>query len=99
MDKVDEYVQQPNRPMDLPFLLPIEDVFSISGRGTVITGCIEQGQIKAGEEIELVGIKETTKTTCTGVEMFHKILDEGRAGDNVGLLLRGVKREEVFACN
>lgn len=95
MKAVDDYIQEPKRPIDKPFLLPIEDVFSISGRGTVCTGRIEQGILKVGEEIEIVGIKETTKTTCTGVEMFRKILDEGRAGDNVGVLLRGTKREEV----
>lgn len=97
MEAVDDYVKPPKRLVDQPFLMPIEDVFSISGRGTVITGCIEQGVIKAGQEIELVGLKEeTTKTTCTGVEMFHKILDQGESGDNVGLLLRGIKREEVL---
>jgi elongation factor Tu len=81
--------------VDLPFLMPIEDVFSISGRGTVVTGRIERGRIKVGEEVEIVGIKPTTKTTCTGVEMFRKLLDDGQAGDNVGVLLRGTKREEV----
>jgi elongation factor Tu len=95
MDAMDDYIPQPEREMDKPFLLPIEDVFSISGRGTVVTGRIERGIVKVGEEIEIVGIKETHKTTCTGVEMFRKLLDEGRAGDNVGVLLRGVKREEV----
>ncbi len=95
IDAMDEYIPQPERDMDKPFLLPIEDVFSISGRGTVVTGRIERGIVKVGEEIEIVGIKETTKTTCTGVEMFRKLLDEGRAGDNVGVLLRGIKREEV----
>jgi elongation factor Tu len=95
VEAMDEYFPQPVREMDKPFLLPIEDVFSISGRGTVVTGRIERGVVKVGEEIEIVGIKETTKTTCTGVEMFRKLLDEGRAGDNVGVLLRGVKREEV----
>jgi elongation factor Tu len=95
MKAVDEYIQEPKRPIDKPFLMPIEDVFSISGRGTVCTGRIEQGILKVGEEIEIIGIKETTKTICTGVEMFRKILDEGRAGDNVGVLLRGTKREEV----
>ena len=81
--------------MDLPFLMPIEDVFSISGRGTVVTGRIERGKVKVGEEVEIVGIRDTQKTTCTGVEMFRKLLDEGQAGDNVGVLLRGTKREEV----
>ena len=95
MDAMDEYIPLPKREMDKPFLLPIEDVFSISGRGTVVTGRVERGDVKVGEEIEIVGIKETAKTTCTGVEMFRKLLDEGRAGDNVGVLLRGVKREEV----
>ncbi len=93
--EMDEYIPQPERDMDKPFLLPIEDVFSISGRGTVVTGRVERGIVKVGEEIEIVGIKETAKTTCTGVEMFRKLLDEGRAGDNVGVLLRGTKREEV----
>jgi len=92
---MDDYIPQPERPVDLPFLLPIEDVFSISGRGTVGTGRVERGIVKVGEEIEIVGIKETHKTTCTGVEMFRKLLDEGRAGDNVGVLLRGTKREDV----
>jgi len=92
---MDEYIPVPERPIDQPFLMPIEDVFSISGRGTVVTGRIERGKVKVGEEIEIVGIKETTKTTCTGVEMFRKLLDEGEAGDNVGVLLRGTKREEV----
>jgi elongation factor Tu len=95
IDAMDEYIPQPKREMDKPFLLPIEDVFSISGRGTVVTGRIERGIVKVGEEIEIVGVKETTKTTCTGVEMFRKLLDEGRAGDNVGVLLRGIKRDEV----
>jgi elongation factor Tu len=92
----DEFIPTPERPVDRPFLMPIEDVFSISGRGTVVTGRIERGVVHVGEEIEIVGIKETTKTTCTGVEMFRKLLDEGQAGDNVGILLRGTKREEVF---
>ena len=92
---MDEYIPEPERDVDQPFLLPIEDVFSISGRGTVVTGRIERGIVKVGEEIEIVGIKDTTKTTCTGVEMFRKLLDEGRAGDNVGVLLRGTKRDEV----
>ena len=95
MAAVDEYVPQPDRPKDQPFLMPIEDVFSISGRGTVVTGRIERGVINVGEEIEIVGIKDTEKTTCTGVEMFRKLLDQGEAGDNVGVLLRGTKREEV----
>jgi elongation factor Tu len=92
---MDDYFPEPVRVIDKPFLLPIEDVFSISGRGTVVTGRVERGIIKVGEEIEIVGLKPTTKTTCTGVEMFRKLLDEGRAGDNVGVLLRGTKREEV----
>jgi elongation factor Tu len=92
---MDEYIPIPDRPMDKPFLLPVEDVFSISGRGTVVTGRIERGIVKVGDEIEIVGIKPTQKTTCTGVEMFRKLLDEGQAGDNVGVLLRGTKREEV----
>jgi elongation factor Tu len=95
VEAMDEYFPEPVREMDKPFLLPIEDVFSISGRGTVVTGRVERGVVKIGEEIEIVGIKETHKTTCTGVEMFRKLLDEGRAGDNVGVLLRGIKREEV----
>ena len=95
MAAVDEYVPQPERPKDKPFLMPIEDVFSISGRGTVVTGRIERGIVNVGDEIEIVGIKETQKTTCTGVEMFRKLLDQGEAGDNVGVLLRGTKREEV----
>ena len=94
-EALDSYVEEPVRPMDKDFLMPVEDVFSISGRGTVVTGRIERGQVKVGEEVEIVGIKDTIKTTCTGVEMFRKLLDEGRAGDNVGLLLRGTKREEV----
>ena len=95
MTAVDDYIPQPDRPKDQPFLMPIEDVFSISGRGTVVTGRIERGVVNVGEEIEIVGIKETQKTTCTGVEMFRKLLDQGEAGDNVGVLLRGTKREEV----
>jgi len=95
MDAVDSYIPQPERPKDKPFLMPIEDVFSISGRGTVVTGRIERGIIKVGEDVEIVGIKPTQKTTCTGVEMFRKLLDSGEAGDNVGVLLRGTKREEV----
>jgi len=92
---LDSYIPTPERAVDLPFLLPIEDVFSISGRGTVVTGRIERGIVKVGEEIEIVGIKDTVKTTCTGVEMFRKLLDQGQAGDNVGVLLRGTKREDV----
>ena len=95
MEAVDSYIPQPERPKDRPFLMPIEDVFSISGRGTVVTGRVERGIVHVGDEIEIVGIKETTKTTCTGVEMFRKLLDQGEAGDNVGCLLRGVAREEV----
>jgi elongation factor Tu len=92
---VDEYIPQPDRPKDKPFLMPVEDVFSISGRGTVVTGRVEQGIIKVGEEIEIVGIRPTQKTIVTGVEMFRKLLDSGEAGDNIGALLRGTKREEV----
>jgi len=92
---MDDYIPEPERDTDKPFLMPIEDVFSISGRGTVVTGRVERGIIKVGEEVEIVGIKDTHKTTCTGVEMFRKLLDEGRAGDNVGVLLRGIKRDEV----
>jgi elongation factor Tu len=95
MKAVDEYIPQPDRPKDQPFLMPIEDVFSISGRGTVVTGRIERGIVKVGDEIEIVGIKTTSKTTCTGVEMFRKLLDEGEAGDNVGVLLRGTGRDDV----
>ena len=95
MAAVDEYVPQPERPMDQPFLMPIEDVFSISGRGTVVTGRIERGIVKVGDDVGIVGIRETTKTVCTGVEMFRKLLDQGEAGDNVGVLLRGTKRDEV----
>jgi len=95
MDAVDAYIPQPDRPRDQPFLMPIEDVFSISGRGTVVTGRIERGIVNVGDEIEIVGIKVTQKTTCTGVEMFRKLLDQGEAGDNVGVLLRGTKREDV----
>ena len=95
MEAVDAYIPQPERAKDLPFLMPIEDVFSISGRGTVVTGRVERGVVKVGEELELIGIKGTAKTTCTGVEMFRKLLDQGEAGDNVGVLLRGTKREEV----
>src|SRR6188508_1820342 len=92
---VDDYIPTPERPIDKPFLMPIEDVFSISGRGTVVTGRVERGIVKVGDELEIIGIKPTLKTVCTGVEMFRKLLDEGRAGDNVGILLRGTKREEV----
>ena len=95
MAAVDEYVPQPERPKDQPFLMPIEDVFSISGRGTVVTGRIERGVVKVGDNVGIVGIRETTKTVCTGVEMFRKLLDQGEAGDNVGVLLRGTKRDEV----
>ncbi len=95
MKTVDDYIPQPNRPIDLPFLMPIEDVFSISGRGTVVTGRIERGIVKVGEEVEIVGIRDTVKSTVTGVEMFRKLLDSGEAGDNVGALLRGIEREGV----
>ena len=95
MTQVDAYIPQPDRPVDLPFLMPVEDVFSISGRGTVVTGRIEKGIVKVGEEVEIVGIRPVQKTVCTGVEMFRKLLDQGQAGDNVGVLLRGTKREEV----
>jgi elongation factor Tu len=95
MKAVDDYIPQPDRPVDQPFLMPIEDVFSISGRGTVVTGRVEAGVVKVGDEIEIIGVKETTKTICTGVEMFRKLLDSGEAGDNVGVLLRGTKRDEV----
>ena len=95
MAAVDSYIPQPERPKDLPFLMPIEDVFSISGRGTVVTGRVERGIVKVGEEIEIVGLKDTVKTTVTGVEMFRKLLDQGEAGDNIGVLLRGTKREDV----
>ncbi len=95
MDAIDSYIPQPVRDMEKPFLMPIEDVFSISGRGTVVTGRVERGVIKVGEDVEIVGIKDTMKTVCTGVEMFRKILDQGQAGDNIGVLLRGTKREEV----
>jgi elongation factor Tu len=95
VETLDAYIPEPERDIDKDFLMPIEDVFSISGRGTVVTGRVERGVIKTGEEIEIVGIRETSKTTCTGVEMFRKLLDEGRAGENVGVLLRGTKREEV----
>ncbi len=95
METVDSYIPQPERPVDQPFLMPVEDVFSISGRGTVVTGRIERGIVKVGEEVEIVGIRPIQKTTCTGVEMFRKLLDQGQAGDNVGVLLRGTKREDV----
>ena len=95
IEAMDSFIPVPERPVDQKFLMPIEDVFSISGRGTVVTGRIERGKVNVGDEIEIVGIRETTKTTCTGVEMFRKLLDEGVAGDNVGVLLRGTKREEV----
>ncbi len=95
MKNVDEYIPQPERPIDQPFLMPVEDVFSISGRGTVCTGRVERGVVKVGEEVEIVGIKPTVKTVVTGVEMFRKLLDQGQAGDNIGALLRGTKREEV----
>ena len=95
MAAIDEYIPEPERDIDKPFLMPIEDVFSISGRGTVVTGRVERGIVKVGEEVEIIGIKDTAKTTVTGVEMFRKLLDEGRAGDNVGCLLRGTKKEEV----
>src|SRR3989475_929819 len=95
MDAVDSYIPEPARDVDKPFLMPIEDVFTITGRGTVVTGRVERGMVKVGEEVEIVGIKPTTKTVCTGVEMFRKLLDEGRAGDNIGALLRGTKKEDV----
>jgi elongation factor Tu len=95
MTAVDTYIPQPDRPIDQPFLMPVEDVFSISGRGTVVTGRVEKGIVKVGEEVEIIGIRDTTKTTCTGVEMFRKLLDQGQAGDNIGALLRGVDREGV----
>ncbi len=95
IEAMDDYIPIPERPVDQPFLLPIEDVFSISGRGTVVTGRVERGIVKVGEEVEIVGIRDTSKTTCTGVEMFRKLLDEGQAGDNVGVLLRGTKRTDV----
>jgi elongation factor Tu len=95
MEAVDSYVPQPARETDKPFLMPIEDVFSISGRGTVVTGRVERGKVKVGEEVEIVGFRDTAKTVVTGVEMFRKILDEGQAGDNIGVLLRGIKREEI----
>ena len=95
MTTVDDYIPQPERPIDKPFLMPVEDVFSISGRGTVVTGRVERGIVKVGEEVEIVGLKPTVKTVVTGVEMFRKLLDQGQAGDNIGALLRGTKREDV----
>jgi elongation factor Tu len=95
LDAIDSYIPEPERDIDKPFLMPIEDVFSISGRGTVVTGRVERGVIHVGDNVEIVGIRETTKTVCTGVEMFRKLLDEGQAGDNIGVLLRGTKRDEV----
>jgi elongation factor Tu len=95
LDAIDEFIPEPERDIDKPFLMPIEDVFSISGRGTVVTGRVDRGIIHVGDNVEIVGIRETMKTVCTGVEMFRKLLDEGRAGDNIGVLLRGTKREEV----
>ena len=95
MEAVDSFIPEPERDVDRPFLMPIEDVFTITGRGTVVTGRVERGIVKVGEEIEIVGLRDTTKTTCTGVEMFRKLLDEGRAGDNIGALLRGTKKEDV----
>ncbi len=94
-DALDEYIPEPKRAIDGPFLMPVEDVFSISGRGTVVTGRVERGIVKVGEELEIVGLKPTLKSVCTGVEMFRKLLDQGQAGDNIGVLLRGTKREEV----
>src|SRR5690606_32544949 len=98
MNAVDEYFEDPERPVDKPFLMPIEDVFSITGRGTVVTGRVEQGGIHTGEQVEIVGIRPTQQTTVTGVEMFRKVLDAGRAGDNIGVLLRGTKKDEVERC-
>jgi elongation factor Tu len=95
MEAVDSFIPQPDRPVDQPFLMPIEDVFSISGRGTVVTGRVERGVINVGDEIEIIGIKDTQKTTCTGVEMFRKLLDSGEAGDNIGALIRGIDRDQV----
>ncbi|NIQ09745.1 MAG: elongation factor Tu, partial [Phycisphaerae bacterium] len=95
MDAIDAYIPEPERDVDKPFLMPIEDVFSISGRGTVVTGRVERGIIHVGDDVEIVGIRPTLKTVCTGVEMFRKLLDEGQAGDNIGVLLRGTKRDEV----
>merc|ERR1712100_26706 len=95
MKAVDDFIPQPDRPKDKPFLMPVEDVFSISGRGTVVTGRVEQGVVKTGEEIEIVGIRDTKKSVCTGVEMFRKILDTGEAGDNIGALLIGIERDDI----
>jgi len=95
MDAVDEFIPEPQRDLDKPFLMPIEDVFTITGRGTVVTGKVEQGVIRTGDEVEIVGLRPTQKTVCTGVEMFRKLLDQGQAGDNIGALLRGTKKEEV----
>jgi elongation factor Tu len=95
MDALDTYIPEPERELDKPFLMPIEDIFSIEGRGTVVTGRVERGVIKVGEEVEIVGLKPTAKTACTGVEMFRKLLDQGQAGDNIGCLLRGTKKEDV----
>ncbi|MBN1009265.1 EF-Tu/IF-2/RF-3 family GTPase, partial [Amphritea pacifica] len=95
VEALDTYIPEPERAIDQPFLMPIEDVFSISGRGTVVTGRVERGIVKTGEEIQIVGIRDTQTTTCTGVEMFRKLLDEGRAGENIGALLRGTKRDDV----
>jgi len=95
LEAIDTYIPEPKRDIDKPFLMPVEDVFSISGRGTVVTGRVDRGVIHVGEEVEVIGLRPTAKTVCTGVEMFRKLLDEGRAGDNVGLLLRGTKREDV----
>ncbi len=95
VETLDAYIPEPERAIDQPFLMPVEDVFSISGRGTVVTGRVERGIVKVGDEIEIIGIKDTQKSTCTGVEMFRKLLDEGRAGENVGVLLRGTKRDDV----
>src|SRR3989475_5522681 len=95
MDAVDNYIPTPTRPVDKPFLMPIEDIFSITGRGTVVTGRVERGIVKVGEEVEIVGVHDTRKTVVTGVEMFRKLLDEGQAGDNIGALLRGIDKEEV----
>ena len=95
LDACDSFIPEPKREIDKPFLMPVEDVFTITGRGTVVTGRVERGIVKVGEEVEIVGFRDTAKTSCTGVEMFRKLLDEGRAGDNIGALLRGTKREEI----
>ena len=95
MEAVDTYIPEPERDLDKPFLMPIEDVFSITGRGTVVTGKVEQGIVNTGDELEIIGIRPTQKTTCTGVEMFRKLLDQGQAGDNIGALLRGIEKDEV----